>query len=50
VTALRDELDEQRRHHDLEVREFRRESLAHEAEARELVEQLAEFIDLVERS
>lgn len=49
VTALREELDEPRRRHDLEVREFQRQRLAHEAEARELVEQLAEFIDLVER-
>lgn len=49
VTTLLEELDNQRRRHEREVREFMLERAAHEAEAKELVEQLAEFIELVER-
>jgi hypothetical protein len=49
VTALLEELDEQSGKHDLEVRNFRRERSAHEAESRELREELAEYVDFVER-
>ncbi|MEO6599518.1 MAG: hypothetical protein ABIQ16_06565 [Polyangiaceae bacterium] len=49
VAGLLEELDEQRGRHDLEVREFQRERLAHEAESRELVAELAEYVDLLDR-
>jgi len=50
VAGLLEELDEQRGRHDLEVREFQRERLAHEAESRELVAELAEYVDLLDSS
>jgi len=50
VATLLEELDQQQRHHALEVRDFHRERVVHEAESKELVEKLAEFIDLFEHS
>jgi hypothetical protein len=50
VAALLEELDEQRGQHDREVREFQGERVRHEAESRELLAELAEYVDLVESS